>query len=46
MKTTYVFAAILACSAVGLLVGGRGAKTALLLASGALSLYGLIRLIG
>lgn len=46
MKMIYVFAAILACSLVGALVAGRALKTTLLVATGALSLYGIFRLIG
>ncbi|MES2878798.1 MAG: hypothetical protein V4713_10285 [Pseudomonadota bacterium] len=46
MKTTYIFGAILACSLIGTLVGARATKTALLVISGALSLYGLVRLLG
>jgi len=46
MKTTYIFGAILACSLAGSLLAGRSAKTAFLLLSGALSLYGLARLVG
>lgn len=46
MKTTYILGAILACSFIGALVGARAAKTALLVISGLLSLYGLFRLLG
>lgn len=46
MKLTYVFGAILACGIVGTLVSARSAKTAFLLVSAALSLYGLFRLLG
>jgi hypothetical protein len=46
MKTSYIFGAILACSVMGTLVGARTAKTALLVLTGILSLYGLIRLLG
>jgi hypothetical protein len=46
MKTTYILGAILACSVIGALIGNRGAKTALLVASALLSLYGLFRLLG
>jgi hypothetical protein len=46
MKTTYIFGAILLCSAMGVVVGGRGAKTALLAVSAALSMYGLVRMLG
>ena len=46
MKTTYILAAILACSVAGTLVGARSTKTGLLVVTGALSLYGLVRLLG
>lgn len=46
MKTSYLFGAILVCSLAGTLLGGRSAKTACLVVSGALSLYGLARLLG
>lgn len=46
MKTTYLFAAILAASIVGTLVPARSAKTVLLVLSGVLSAYGLVRLLG
>lgn len=46
MKTSYIFGAILACSAIGTLIGARAAKTALLVLSGVLSIYGLVRLLG
>lgn len=46
MKTSYILGAILACSVIGTFVGARAAKTALLVLSGALSLYGLVRLLG
>ena len=46
MKTSYIFAAILACSAAGALLGHRAAKNLMLLASGALSLYGLAPMLG
>ncbi len=46
MKTSYIFAAILACSAAGALLGHLSAKNLMLLASGALSLYGLARMLG
>lgn len=46
MKTTYILGAILACSVIGTLVGARSAKTAFLVLSGVLSLYGLVRLLG
>ena len=46
MKTTYILGAILACSIIGTLVGARSAKTVLLVISGILSAYGLVRLLG
>jgi hypothetical protein len=46
MKTTYILAAILACSTVGAISGGRALKTSLAVASGVLALYGLIRMLG
>lgn len=46
MKTTYIFGAILASNVIGTLVGARGAKTAMLVVSGLLSVYGLARLLG
>ncbi|MGH8335512.1 MAG: hypothetical protein ACRETL_01505 [Gammaproteobacteria bacterium] len=46
MKTTYLLAAILACSFAGALISARSAKTAFLLVSGALSAYALLRLLG
>jgi hypothetical protein len=46
MKTSYIFGAILACNIVGVLVGARSTKTALLVVSGMLSVYGLVRLLG
>lgn len=46
MKTTYILGAILACSVAGAFVGARSTKTALLLVCAALSLYGLVRLLG
>ncbi|WP_171016183.1 hypothetical protein [Ramlibacter sp. 2FC] len=45
MKTTYIFGAILVCSLTGTLMAGRTAKTVLLVLSGALSLYGLARIV-
>lgn len=45
MKTSYIFAAILACSMAGILIGARAGKTALLGVSGALATYGLFRLL-
>jgi hypothetical protein len=46
MKTSYILGAILACSAAGTLLGDRAAKTAFLVLSGILSIYGLARLLG
>jgi len=46
MKTTYILGAILVCSVIGALIGSRAAKTALLVATALLSLYGLFRLLG
>jgi len=46
MKTTYILAAILASSIVGLLVPARSAKTVLLVVTGVLSAYGLLCLLG
>jgi len=46
MKTTYIFAAILICSLAGTVVSGRSVKNAFLLLSGALSIYGLVRILG
>ena len=46
MKTTYVLGAILASSAIGAWTADRTAKTAFLLISAALAIYGLARLIG
>ena len=45
MKTSYILGAILACSVIGILVGARSTKTALLVISGILSIYGLVRLL-
>ena len=46
MKLSYVLAAILACSFAGALIASRGGKTLCLVLTGALSIYGLARLIG
>ena len=46
MKTSYIFGAILLCSLMGAVVGARGTKTALLVATGLLSAYGLVRILG
>lgn len=45
MKTLYIFVAILIASIAGALVGGRSSKTAFLFLTGALSVYGVIRLL-
>jgi hypothetical protein len=45
MKTSYLFGAILACSVIGTLVGARATKTALLVLTGMLSGYGLVRML-
>lgn len=46
MKTSYLFAAILACSVIGTVVTSRTMKTGMLVGTGALALYGLFRLMG
>ena len=46
MKTSYLFIGILALSVLGVVVGGRTAKNACFLATGALGAYGLFRLLG
>lgn len=46
MKTSYILGAILACSVTGTLVGSRSTKTALLVVTGILSIYGLARILG
>jgi len=46
MKLSYIFAAILASSFAGAFIASRGGKTLFLVLSGALSIYGLARLIG
>ncbi|MDP3655127.1 MAG: hypothetical protein Q8R67_26005 [Rhodoferax sp.] len=46
MKTSYILAAILACSLIGTLIGSRSTKTVLLVVIGILSLYGLVRILG
>jgi hypothetical protein len=45
MKTTYILGAILACCVIGAVLGSRTIKTVLLLVSGILAGYGLIRLL-
>lgn len=45
MKITYLLGAIFASSLTGTLLAGRTAKTVCLIASGALSLYGLLRIV-
>ncbi|MBT0568819.1 hypothetical protein KIK84_00645 [Curvibacter sp. CHRR-16] len=46
MKTSYLFIAIILCNAVGLFATARFVKTLMLALSGAIALYGLIRLLG
>lgn len=46
MKTTYILAAILVCSILGILLPTRTAKTILPVLCGVLSAYGLFRLLG
>jgi hypothetical protein len=46
MKTSYILGAILACNLLGLLVGGRTAKHGFIVVSGALAVYGLVRILG
>lgn len=46
MKTTYILAAILIASTIGLLVPSRLLKTLMLVLTAALSAYGLYRLMG
>lgn len=46
MKTSYILAAILASSVIGILVPARSAKTILLVVTGILSAYGLFRILG
>ncbi|MES2582365.1 MAG: hypothetical protein V4627_06575 [Pseudomonadota bacterium] len=46
MKTSYIFGAILASNVIGILVGGRSAKTGLLVVSAVFAAYGLFRLLG
>jgi hypothetical protein len=46
MKTSYIFGAIAACGILGALIGHRAAKTALLLVSALLAVYGLLRVLG
>ncbi len=43
MKTTYIFAAILVASVIGALVPTRLVKTLMLVLTGALGVYGLLR---
>jgi hypothetical protein len=43
MKTTYIFAAILIASVIGALVPTRLVKTLMLVLTGALAVYGLLR---
>ena len=46
MKTSYIFGVILASNVIGILVGGRTAKNTLFVVSGALAVYGLVRIFG
>jgi hypothetical protein len=46
MKTTYILGAILVSSVIGAIVPTRSAKTILLVISGLLAAYGLMRLLG
>ena len=46
MKLTYLFAVILASSALGLLSSHRGLRTATAAISGACAIYGLAKLLG
>ncbi len=46
MKATYIYGGILACSVIGVLLGNRSAKTALMVVSGVLAAYGLFRILG
>lgn len=46
MKLIYIFGAILICSLLGALVANRAMKTALLVATGARSFYGVFRRVG
>ncbi len=46
MKTSFIFIGILVCSVAGTLSGNRAVKTGILVACGALSLYGIIRFLG
>ncbi len=46
MKTSYIFIAILVISAIGTLTANRAVKTGALATTGALSLYGLSRILG
>ncbi|WP_158218842.1 hypothetical protein [Roseateles aquatilis] len=43
MKTNYLLAAILVCSAVGAFVSDRSLKTVLAVGSGGIALYALLR---
>lgn len=45
MKTTYLLGAIFASSLTGTLLAGRTGKTVCLILAGALSLYGLLRIV-
>lgn len=45
MKTIHIFAAILACNILGIVLSGRGTRTALAGVSAALAAYGVFRLL-
>lgn len=46
MKTSYIPGATLASHVLGLLVGGRTVKNGFIVVSGALAVYGLVRILG
>ncbi len=46
MKTSYLFGAILLCGIVGAMVPTRSVKTLLLVVSGLIAAYGLLRALG
>jgi len=46
MKISYILGAILASNVIGILVGGRTAKNGLMVVSGLLAVYGLVRILG
>ena len=45
MKTSYLFGAILASGVLGIVIGNRSTKTALLAICSGVAFYGLIRLL-